>query len=56
MKNAHAIEWRCGEIWFLKKGYHWVDPGTGFKLGYVYGTKAELEKRLAEVKKGEVPA
>ena len=52
MKNAHTIDWRCGEIWFLKSGYHWVDPKWDFRLCYVYGSKSELERRLAQVKKG----
>ena len=50
--HGHKIQWRCGEVVFLKPNFHWVDPKWGFRLGYVYGTKAEIEKRLAQVKKG----
>ena len=47
-----AIAWKCGDIWFLKKGRVWLSP-EGYTLCYVYGnTATERLKRLTEVKKG----
>lgn len=51
---SKAVDWRCGDIVFLKEGYYWTCP-SGYRLSYVYGNnKTEVDKRLGEVKKGQI--
>ena len=45
------VWWKCGDIWFLREGFSWVDPNTGYRLSYIYGTAKQLAERLKEVEK-----